>query len=111
MIRITKQLVTSYLGDSIKLECQTESFPIADHYWLTNGHRILNSINNTNNGKRNKNLNKYQIRLKRVVQFKYIFQLQINYLNYDDSGQYICQLNNRLGEAKSAIQLKGNFYI
>lgn len=122
MIRIVTQVLPVYVGDNVKLECQTESNPLADHYWYRNGDHILpssyvsNSIvhkkrhrlhNKQFGDKRNQTNRKYQIYLNKIIQFKYLFQLQINYVTHEDSGMYVCQLSNLIGEAQSAIQLKG----
>ena len=31
MIRIVAQVLPTYIGDNVKLECTTDSFPVADH--------------------------------------------------------------------------------
>ena len=105
-------------------ECQTESNPAADHYWLSPNNDPIssysNSINSIMHKKRhrlhkqndidkpnNQTQRKYQIRLKKTIQFRFLFQLHINHVTHEDAGQYVCQLSNLLGEARSAIQLKG----
>lgn len=120
MIRIVTQVVPAYVNDNVKLECHTESNPLADHLWIApNGQRIISSsINNSTSRKKHRNLNanyyqynKYQIRLKKSTDYKYIFQLHINQIRYEDAGHYICQLSNQIGETRSSIQLKGNFFL
>lgn len=72
-------------------------------------HRQSHIRSNDENGRNQINHRKYQIRLKKTIQFKYLFQLHMNYVTYDDTGQYVCVVSNQIGEARSSIQLKGEF--
>ena len=132
MIRIVTQVLPVYTGDSVKLECQTESNPLAEHVWqMPNGDRMSSfgaiiSVASQNNAAHRKRhrlhsgrpqderrnqtaLNrKYHVNLKKTgKEFRYLFQLHVNHVTHDNAGQYICELSNRMGEARSAILLKG----
>lgn len=128
MIRIATQVLPVYIGDSVKLECQTESNPLAEHVWqMPNGdrmssfgalisvaghsdnaaHRKRHRLQRPSDERRNQINRKYQVSLKKTIQFRYLFQLHVSHVTHEDAGQYVCQLANRIGEARSAILLKG----
>lgn len=130
MIRIVTQVLPVYTGDSVKLECQTESNPLAEHVWqMPNGDRmssfgaIISVSGHGNNAHRKRHRGrpqdetrrnqttsnrKYHVSLKKTgKEFRYLFQLHVNHVTHDNAGQYVCELANRMGEARSAILLKG----
>lgn len=133
MIRIVTQVLPAYAGDSVKLECQTESNPPSEHIWqFPNGDRIsslgatisassaahrkrhrLHGGRQSLDERRDQSLSnrKYQVSLKKTIQFRYLFQLHVHHVTHEDAGQYVCLAWNRIGEARSTILLKGKWHL
>ena len=122
MIWVQNQLELAALGQNISLQCTTESYPSAIHYWTyQNGTVISAGIQSKTKrfssryiqfgfavfsvpGKRNK------YRLKKEtekLQTKSI--LHILDVEKSDFGTYFCVAKNSLGEQDGAIKLSGIF--
>ncbi|XP_053214429.1 limbic system-associated membrane protein-like [Panonychus citri] len=108
VIRIPSVSVTGTKGANVTLQCSSESSPIADHIWLDQNDSLLGSSLSPQSTPTIRS--KYVIQLIKTYHFKVTYQLTIIDLDYNDTGRYICFVNNTLGLARSSIFLQVKDY-
>ncbi|RWS13815.1 lachesin-like isoform X6, partial [Dinothrombium tinctorium] len=94
MIKIPTKVVTASVGQNITLVCITESNPLAQHQWID---PLDNFIENNHH---------YRVKTERTYHFKITFKLIIFEIDFADSGNYACLVENDLGSAKGGITLQ-----
>lgn len=93
IVIVSNQLIASYLGSNAVLECQTESNPMAETFWILNDHSITQG-------------SKHTIRTT-TNSYRTYSKLVIKNVTKSDFGMYRCSSKNSLGETEGTIRLYG----
>ena len=100
VIRIAQQSLVVTRGQKAVLQCLVESCPLAEQLWIHPDGKIINEESR-----------KYSLDTVETYHFKVVHQLIIKNAELEDSGEFVCMVNNSIGEAKSSIKFRGLFEI
>ncbi|XP_074596083.1 neurotrimin-like isoform X2 [Brevipalpus obovatus] len=95
VIRIAQQSLVVMRGQNAVLQCLVESCPLAEQQWIHPNGEVINE-----------EWKKYSLDTEETYHFKVVHQLTIKNAEIEDGGEFICVVNNSIGEAKSSIKLQ-----